>query len=118
VATFGFLLVSGTLLFGLAGWRDWALIIARLSSDIGLSWNPFGLLGALRIVPAIGVSLLGLWLRSPTLTLVGATWINGHVTDHYLITIAAVLPFEARLAWPSPIRSRWRAVRGVFARGS
>jgi hypothetical protein len=118
MATFGFLLVSGTLLFGLAGWRDWALIIARLSSDIGLSWNPFGWLGALRIVPAIGISLLGLWLRSPTLTLLGATWINGHVTDHYLVTIAAVLPFEAPLAWPSVIRSRWRAVRGVFARGS
>jgi hypothetical protein len=100
VATFGVLLVSGTLLFGLTGWRDWMLIIARLSSDIGLSWNPFGWLGALRIVPAIGIAVLGLWLRSPTLTLLGATWINGHVTDHYLITIAAVLPFERKLSLP------------------
>jgi hypothetical protein len=96
------------LLFGLAGWRDWGLIIARLSSDIGLSWNPFGWLGALRIAPAIGVAVLGLWLRSPTLALLGATWINGHVTDHYLVTIAAVLPFERRLSWPTVLPGEWR----------
>jgi len=104
VASFAVLLVTGTLLFGIGGWRDWALIVTRLSPDIGVSWNPFGPLGIARVVPALVLTAVGLFVRSPTLTFLGATWVNGHVTDHYLATIAAVLPFEARLRWPHWMR--------------
>ena len=33
-------------------------------------------------------------VRSPTLTLLGATWASGVVTNHYLITFAAALALE------------------------
>ncbi|TMD31900.1 MAG: DUF2029 domain-containing protein [Chloroflexi bacterium] len=109
VGSFAVLLVTGTLLFGTAGWLDWALIVTRLSPSIGPSWNPFGPLGIARIVPALAVTAMGLIARSPTLTLLGATWVNGHVTDHYLATIAAVLPYEARLRWPEVLQRLGRA---------
>ena len=115
VGSFAVLLVTGTLLFGTAGWLDWALIVTRLSPSIGPSWNPFGPLGIARIVPALAVTAMGLLARSPTLTLLGATWVNGHVTDHYLATIAAVLPYEARLRWPQVLQ-RLRRATGSPAR--
>lgn len=87
------LAASGTLLFGLDGWRDFVLTFLH-ESDNAPSLSPFALLGSWRVVPALGVAALGLRLRSPTITLAGATWLGGYVSPHYYVTLAATLPFE------------------------
>ena len=106
------LAVSGTLILGIQGWVDFALINLRME-NLGRTWNPFGELGLARVVPALAVAAVGLRLRSVTLTMLGATWIAGHVTDHYLLVLAAVLPFERRWALPLTFRRESRAIRPV-----
>ena len=59
-----------------------------------MAWNPFASLGLIRVVHAALVALAGLVLRSPTITLLGATWSSGVVTNHYLVTFAAALAVE------------------------
>jgi len=93
LATTAALVVSGTLLFGLGAWRDFVLTFLH-ESDTAPSLSPFALLGPLRAIPALGVAFVGLLLRSPTITLAGATWLGGYVSPHYYVTLAATLPFE------------------------
>jgi hypothetical protein len=93
VATTAVLVVGGTLLFGFGAWRDFVLTFLH-ESDAAPSLNPFALLGPWRVIPALGVAALGLVLRSPTVTLAGATWLGGYVSPHYYMTFAATLPFE------------------------
>ena len=62
-----------------------------------MSLNPFAGLGLARLVPAGVLVLVGLRLRSPTLTLLGATFATGVVTRHYLVTFAAMLAVEPML---------------------
>jgi hypothetical protein len=103
------LLVSGTLLFGLGGWHDFITTLLNEGPHPDISWNPFTDLGYARIVPAGLIVLLGLALRSPTVTLVGATWASGVVTNHYLVTVAAAVAVEP------PLRDAIRNVRALPA---
>lgn len=91
------LLISGTLLFGLGGWHDFIATLLNEGPHPDISWNPFTTLGLLRVLPAGAIVLAGLAVRSPTLTLIGATWASGVVTNHYLIIFAAALAVEPRL---------------------
>ena len=88
------LMISGTLLLGLTGWRDFATTLLNEGPHPDIAWNPFASLGLIRVVPAALVALAGLVLRSPTITLLGATWSSGVVTNHYLVTFAAALAVE------------------------
>jgi hypothetical protein len=97
VGTIGVLLASGTLLFGLTGWHDFLTTLLNEGPHPDLSWNPLATLGIARVLPAGLIALAGLALRSPTLTLLGATWASGVVTNHYLITFAAALAVEPPL---------------------
>ncbi len=92
--TLGVLAVSGTILFGIAGWTDFLTTLLRQGPHCDVSLNPFAGLGLARLVPAGVLVLAGLRLRSPTLTLLGATFATGVVTRHYLITFAAMLAVE------------------------
>jgi hypothetical protein len=97
LGTVAVLLVSGTLLFGIAGWRDFLTTLFNEGPHPDVSWNPFTSLGLARVVPAGLIALAGLALRSPTIALVGATWASGVVTNHYLVTFAAALAVEPPL---------------------
>jgi hypothetical protein len=96
LAVIAVLLISGTVLFGLGGWRDFLTTLLNEGPHPDISWNPFTNLGLARLLPAGLIVLGGLAVRSPTLTLVGATWASGVVTNHYLITFAAALAVEPR----------------------
>ena len=97
VATLGALAVTGTLFFGIQGWLDFATTLLREGPNPDISWNPFTSMGIARILPAGVIVLVGLGLRSPTVVLIGATWTSGVVTNHYLVTFAAVLAVEPPL---------------------
>lgn len=95
--TLGALVVTGGLFFGVAGWRDFLTTLLNEGPHPDVSWNPLTPLGTIRVVPAGLIALAGLALRSPTVALLGATWASGVVTNHYLITFAAVLAVEPPL---------------------
>lgn len=95
--TLGVLAVSGTILFGPSGWTDFLTTLLRQGPHCDVSLNPFAGLGLARLVPAGVLVLVGLRLRSPTLTLLGATFATGVVTRHYLVTFAAMLAVEPML---------------------
>lgn len=88
------LAVSGTILFGLNGWLDFATTLLRQGPHCDVSLNPFAGLGLARLAPAAALALVGLRVGSPTLTLLGATFATGVVTRHYLVTFAAMLAVE------------------------
>jgi hypothetical protein len=88
------LAVSGTILFGVGGWVDFATTLLRQGAHCDVSLNPFAGLGLARLGPAAALVLVGLGVRSPTLTLLGATFATGVVTRHYLVTLAAMLAIE------------------------
>jgi hypothetical protein len=94
---FAALFLTGGLFFGIAGWRDFITTLLNEGPHPDVSWNPLTPLGTVRVVPAGLIALAGLALRSPTLTLLGATWASGVVTNHYLITFAAILAVEPPL---------------------
>ena len=110
-ATFAGLVVSGTVFFGLSGWRDFASTLLNEGPHCGATWNPLASLGALRIVIAGAIGLAGLALRSPTIAIVGTTWMSGVVTAHYLVTFAAALCSEP------PIAATVNRVRRLLGRG-
>lgn len=97
-ATFGGLLASGTIFFGLAGWRDFATTLLNEGPHCGPTWNPLADLGVVRIVVAGCIALAGVALMSPTMAIVGTTWLSGVVTAHYLVTFAAALSQEPSIA--------------------
>lgn len=105
------LLVSGTLLLGFGGWHDFVTTLLNEGAHPDISWNPFASLGMIRILPAGLVALAGLMLRSPTITLLGATWTSGVVTGHYLITFAAALAVEPPIRETVRRAGRLAAVR-------
>jgi glycosyl transferase family 87 len=98
LAVIAVLLVSGTLFFGIAGWRDFLTTLLNEGPHPDISFNPFTDLGLVRLLPSGLIVLAGLAIRSPTVTLVGATWASGVVTWHYLITFAAALAVEPPLS--------------------
>ena len=98
---------SGTAFFGLTGWHDWLMTLLREGPHPDISWNPFTDLGPIRLLPAGLIALAGLAVRSPTLTLLGATWASGVVTNHYLITFAAALALEP------PVRASLARLRAL-----
>jgi hypothetical protein len=110
VGTLAVLFVTGTLLFGIDGWRTFVTTLLNEGPHPDVSWNPLTNLGFIRIVPAGAIALVGLALRSPTVTLVGATWASGVVTSHYLITFAAALAVEP------PLRRTLRRVHELLDR--
>jgi len=85
------------LFFGVQGWLDFATTLLREGPHPDISWNPFTSMGMARILPAGIIVLIGLGLRSPTIVLIGATWTSGVVTNHYLVTFAAILAVEPPL---------------------
>ena len=96
------LVVSGTILLP-SGWYDVGVSLLTQGPHCDLSLNPFGFLGPLRVLPAAVLVCVGWWLRSPTTTLAGATFMTGVVTRHYLPTLAATLRGE-----PLPAQNRQR----------
>ena len=91
------LAVSGTLLFGFRGWTDFVATLAGEGPSCSTAFNPFLALGAGRVIAALIACAAGLLLRSPALALLGATFLTGVVTQHYLVTIAAALLVEPAL---------------------
>ena len=108
------LVLSGTLFFGLQGWHDMLTTLLNEGRHPDISWNPFTDLGPIRVVPAGLIVLAGLAVRSPTITLVGATWASGVVTGHYLVTFAAALAVEPALR--ETMRAAARLPRTLGAR--
>jgi hypothetical protein len=95
---FGALLVSGTALFGLRGWAEFVTTLLNEGPHCGASWNPIAGVGTAHYIVAGAIALLGLVMRSPTVTIVGVTWFSGVVTGHYLITFTAMLCVEPALS--------------------
>lgn len=95
------LAVSGTVAFGVGSWGDFVSTLLREGPYTkGAVFNPFIALGAFRVVAAAATVVIGLAVGSPTLTLLGATWIGPGTTVHYLLTFTAALcvepPFRGR----------------------
>lgn len=96
-AVLGGLALTGTVFFGVRGWIDFGTTLLNEGPHCGISWNPFADLGIARIAPAGLILIIGLALRSPTISLIGATWFSGVVTEHYFVTFAAALVVEPPL---------------------
>jgi len=88
------LAATGTMIFGPRAWVNVTVTLMREGPHCDVSLNPFAGLGWWRVAPAALLSLAGWRLRSPTLSLLGATFVTGVVTRHYLPTLAATLPHE------------------------
>jgi hypothetical protein len=112
--TFGGLAASGTLLLGPRSWLDFATTLVNEGPHCGTTWNPLAILGPLHYAAAGGIAALGLLAGSPTLTIVGVTWLSGVVTGHYLMTFAAALCVEPALAVTG---AKLRRVAGAIRRG-
>jgi hypothetical protein len=94
VGILGGLVLSGTLILGPGSWVDAAVTLMREGPHCDVSLNPFGGLGWWRVAPAALIVAAGWRWRSPTLTLLGSTFLTGVVTRHYLPTLAATMPHE------------------------
>lgn len=106
------LAVSGTVIFGIGSWADFLTALLREGEyPPDMVFNPLTLLGPGRIVAAGALALVGIAVGSPTLTLLGATWVSAGTTIHYLVTFVAALCVEP------PIRGRDLPVRRLLRRG-
>lgn len=113
VATIVPLAVSGTLLLGLGSWEAWIRLVTT-EANIGANISPWGWPGS---IVALGIALTGIRLRSVSIAMLGVTFVGGHVTLHYLVPLAAVMPFErirvpAGLSWLRSHSLRSGPVRG------
>jgi hypothetical protein len=107
------LAISSAIAFGPGSWADFATTLLREGPYTqGLLFNPLVILGPARIVAAVALAVLGLAVGSPTLVLVGATWLSPGTTIHYLLTFTAALCVEPPLRGRDlPVR-RWRSRLG------
>ena len=105
------LAVSGTVILGIGSWGDFFTTLMHEGPYTrALVFNPLVALGPLRVVAAAALIVVGLAVGSPTLTLLGATWISPGTTIHYLLTFTAALCVEP------PIRGRDLPVRHLIGR--
>jgi hypothetical protein len=105
------LAVSGTVIFGIGSGVDFLTALVREGPyPPDMVFNPLTVLGPGRIVAAIALAVVGIAVGSPTLTLVGATWVSAGTTVHYLVTFVAALCVEP------PIRGRDLPIRRFLDR--
>jgi len=111
VGSLAVLTVSGTLLLGIGAWGDFFTTLVREGPYPGdRVFNPLTVLGPFRLIAAAALVVAGLGLGSPTLTLIGATWVSPGTTIHYLLTFVAALCVEP------PLRGRSLPVRALLSR--
>jgi hypothetical protein len=111
IGTLGALAVSGTIVLGAGSWADFlATYVGEGPTSTGIVFNPFAALGPLRVVFAAALLVVGLAVGSPTLTLVGATWLSPLTNIKYLLSFTAALCVEP------PIRGRDLPVRHLVSR--
>jgi hypothetical protein len=111
IGTLGALAVTGTILLGTRSWADFiATFAGEAPTSTAIIFNPFVSLGPLRVVLAAALVVVGLAVGSPTLTLVGATWLSPLTNIKYLVMFAAALCVEP------PIRGRDLPVRHLMGR--
>jgi hypothetical protein len=105
------LAVSGTIVLGVGSWGDFlATFVGEAPTSTAMIFNPFVSLGPLRVVFAAALVVVGLAVGSPTLTLLGATWLSPLTNIKYLVMFAAALCIEP------PIRGRDLPVRHLVGR--
>ena len=112
------LAVSGTIILGTGSWASFfATLVGESPNTTGAVFNPFVALGPFRVFAAAALVVLGLALGSPTLTLLGATWLSPLTTIKYLLTFTAALCVEPPLRGRDlPYRRWWSRLRRVPAR--
>ncbi len=105
------LAVSGTFVLGIGSWADFfATLLGEGPNTTATVFNPLVTLGQFRVVAAATLVVVGLALGSPTLTLLGATWLSPLTNIKYLLTFTAALCVEP------PIRGRDLPVRNLVDR--
>jgi hypothetical protein len=111
LGTLAALAVSGTIVLGTASWADFfATFVGEGPNTTVPVFNPLMALGPLRVVAAAALVVLGLAIGSPTLTLLGATWLSPLTNIKYLVMFTAALCVEP------PIRGRELPVRHLVSR--
>ena len=105
------LAVSGTVILGIGSWADFLTALLREGPyPPDMVFNPLTALGPGRIVAAVALTAAGIAVGSPTLTLLGATWVSAGTTIHYLLTFVAALCVEP------PLRGRDLPARRLVGR--